>query len=96
MFSKLWGYVVAVGVFLAAILGAIFYGREKGKQADQAEVQNVTVKADVAAADTAQVESRDATDQAVEKLPEAPPQTVGSADPKTAAGELNSGGWAKN
>jgi hypothetical protein len=95
MFTKLYGYLVAFGALILAILGAIFYGREKGKEADEAKVANVEVKADVAAANTEQVESRDATDTAVNDLPAAPAQTVGTADPTTAAGKLDSGGWTK-
>ena len=95
MFTKLYGYLAGAGAIVLAILGAILYGREKGKQADEAKVQDITVKADVAAANTAQVESRDATDQAINALPEAPAQPVPTAAPDTAAGKHESGGWVQ-
>jgi len=88
--TKLKEAGIAVGVFLAALASAVLYGRMKGKQADQQEVENATVKTGVAEANQQQTDDRSKTDADVQKLPDAPAQTVGKADPSTAAGQLDS------
>lgn len=93
---KLQGYVYAFGAVLAAIAAAIFYGREKGKASEQRNTDAAKSDAATAQATTEQLESRHETDAEVQKLPDAPAQTVGNAAPGTAAGELRDNGWTRD
>lgn len=96
MWSKIWKWIVAAGLLLAAVAAIFLKGREAGKKVDEAKVVNAKVETEVAQANTVQVESRHETDVAVNNLPEAPAQQVASADPKTSAGQLDSGGWTRD
>jgi hypothetical protein len=87
--AKIGGYFWAIVAVLGAIAGAVLYGREKGEVAEETKTQNQVAKADVKVADAKQTESRDETNVQVEKLPDAPAQQVGTADPNTAAGKLS-------
>lgn len=88
LWLKLKGYLIAAGVFLAALGAAVLYGRSKGKAAEQVKTQAAQNAAATAQATNTQLESRHETDVEVQKLPDAPAQTVGTAAAGTAAGEL--------
>lgn len=94
--SKAWLYVCALGAVIAALAIAVFYGREKGKASMQVKIEQAHAAADAAKATTQQLESRHETDQAIEQLPAAPPQTIADADPATAAGQLRDDGWTRD
>lgn len=96
LWAKLWKWIVAIGALLLAVGGIFLKGRAAGKKADEAKVENAVVQTEVAQANTTQVESRHETDVAVQNLPEAPAQTVGTADPKTAAGQLRDDGFTRD
>lgn len=86
---------IAFSVFLTVITFGL-YMRSKGTQAQKVKTDAAVARADVAQANTAQVESRHETDIAVNNLPEAPAQSVATADPKTAAGELRDDGFTRD
>ena len=96
LWAKIWKYVIALGALLAAVAAIFLKGRSSGKKADEVKVVNAQVQTEVAQANTAQVESRHETDVAIDNLPEAPAQPVATADPKTSAGQLDSGGWTRD
>ena len=85
---KLKGYLIAAGVFLATLAGAVLYGRAKGKAAEQSKTRAAESVAAAAQAVVKQLESRHETDAQVQRLPDAPAQVVADADPATAAGRL--------
>lgn len=88
LWLKLKGYLIAAGALLAALAGAVLYGRAKGKAAEQGKTREAQEAATAAQAKAEQLESRHETDAQVQRLPDAPAQTVGAADPGTAAGRL--------
>jgi hypothetical protein len=91
---KLKGYLIAAGVFLAALAGAVLYGRAKGKAAEQVKTRAAQDEAATAQAKAEQLEARHETDAAVERLPDAPPGvSLGDAPPDSAAGRLSD--WAE-
>lgn len=97
LFAKLWGYLAAALAILVAIVIAIVYGREKGKASMQAKVDTAQSKADAATAIIHTVEARDATDQAIQNLPQpVAPSPVDSADPGSAADRLHTGGFTRD
>lgn len=89
LWAKLWGYIVAAGAVVVAIGAAILYGREKGKEAMQPKVDAANANAEAATINEQHLETRHDTDAAVQALPEAPAQPLGTAVPGTAAGELS-------
>jgi hypothetical protein len=91
---KLKGYLIAAGALLAALAGAVLYGRSKGKAAEQGKTREAKEAATAAQATAKQLESRHETDAEVQRLPDAPAQAVGDADPATAAGRLQS--WTRD
>ena len=95
--AKLKTWALALFAVLAAIATAGLYGRHKGKQAaEQAEAVRDAVANAQAAQDIIQTqEKRNATDAEVQRLPDAPAQHVGDADPNTAAGKLRDG-WTRD
>jgi hypothetical protein len=96
--AKLKTWALALFAVLAAIATALLYGRHKGKQAaEQAEAARDTKANAQAAQDIIKTqESRHETDAEVQRLPDAPAQQVGTADPDTAAGRLDSYGWTRD
>jgi hypothetical protein len=88
--ARLKTYALALFAALAAIAGVLLYGRHKGKQAaEQAEAARDAQANAQAAQETIKTqESRHETDAEVQRLPDAPAQRVGDADPDTAAGKL--------
>jgi hypothetical protein len=89
LWARLYGWVMALGALVAAVGAAWLYGRHQGKEAAQ----------DKAAAESAQANARaqhdrNEVDNETAKLPDAPPQKVGDADPDTAAGRLRD--WTRD
>jgi thiamine biosynthesis lipoprotein ApbE len=93
---KLKGYLIAAGAMLAALVGLYLAGRAKGKAAEQARTREAQEAAATAQAANKQLESRHETDSEVQRLPDAPAQTVATADPATAAGKLRDDGWLRD
>ena len=95
--AKLKTWALALLAVIAANGSAWLYGRRGGKKAaEQAEAARDAQANAQAAQDVIQTqESRHATDQAVQQLPDAPAQAVGDADPTTAAGRLRDG-WTRD
>lgn len=94
--AKLKEWAAIIGSLLLAILTFGLYARSRGVASQEAKTANAQVQTEVAQANTAQVESRHETDAAIDNLPEAPAQPVATADPKTSAGQLDSGGWTRD
>lgn len=91
LWARLYGWVMALGALVAAVGAAWLYGRHQGKEA-QEDKQAV---ADAQANAQAQ-HDRNEVDNETAKLPDAPPQKVGDADPNTAAGRLRDDGWLRD
>jgi hypothetical protein len=89
--ARLYGLIAAAGLLLAAWL----LGRQKGKQAGEADAQAARNDAANANAKAEQLESRHETDAQVAALPDAPAQRVGDAAPGTAAGRLRDD-WSRD
>jgi len=96
LWAKVWKWVCALGAVLAAIGGIWLWGREKGKASEQVKTRDAQEAAATAQATVEQLESRHATDTAVQNLPAAPLQTIADADPTTAAGKLRDDGWVRD
>lgn len=86
--GRLKAWCAGLLVFLAALAGAVLYGRAKGKAAEQVKTREAQEAATAAQAVVKQLESRHETDAQVQRLPDAPAQVVADADPATAAGRL--------
>jgi type II secretory pathway pseudopilin PulG len=93
--AKLKTWALALLAVLAAIAGALLYGRRKGRQAaEQAEaVRDAQANAQAAQQVIQAHEVRDEVEAENAKLPKAGPQAVATADPDTAAGRLRDDGW---
>lgn len=96
--SRVYGGLAALGAVLLAIASAVLYGRRKGKQAaEQAEaVRDVQANAQAAQQVIHAHEVRNEVEVENAKLPDAPAQAVGTADPATAAGKLRDDGWVRD
>jgi len=94
LWAKVWKWVCALGALLAAIGGIWLWGREKGKASEQVKTRDAQEATATAQATAQQLESRHETDAQVQRLPDAPAQTVGAADPATAAGRLQD--WTRD
>lgn len=95
LWAKVWKWVAAIGALAAVIAGIFLKGRESGKQSQQVKVDQATQDAQVAKQTAQAVETRHDIDQTVSNLPQAPAQTVASADPDSAAGKLRDNGWVR-
>lgn len=93
---KLKSYLIAAGALLAALAGAVLYGRAKGKAAEQGKTREAQQAATAAQAAVHAHEVRDEVENETAKLPDAPPQSVAIADPATAAGRLRDDGWTRD
>lgn len=95
--ARLKTYALALFAALAAIAGVLLYGRHKGKQAaEQAEAARDAEANAKAAQQVIQAhEVRNEVEAENAKLPDAGPQTVATADPATAAGQLRDDGWVR-
>lgn len=98
MISRLKSWALALLAILAAIATAGLYGRRKGRQAAEKDEEARDAQAAAQAAqDTIHAhEVRNEVEAEVSKLPDAPTQTVGAADPATAAGRLRDDGWTRD
>jgi len=96
LWAKVWKLVCALGALLAAIGGIWLWGREKGKASEQVKTRDAQEDAATAQATTRQLESRHETDTEVQRLPDAPAQTVETAAAGTAAGKLRDNGWMRD
>jgi hypothetical protein len=94
LWAKVWKWVCALGALLAAVAGIYLAGRSKGKAAERVKTRAAQDAAEAAQATNQQLESRHETDVEVQRLPDAPAQTVGTADPGTAAGKLQD--WTRD
>lgn len=74
LWTKLYGYVIALGSFLLLIAGAVFYGWRKGRTGVQAKVAEAQAqqKVNTAQAIVARNEVRTDDDAQVAKLPSNP------------------------
>lgn len=95
--AKLKTWALALFAVLAAIASALLYGRHKGKQAaEQAEAaRDAQANAQTAQQVIQAHEVRNEVEAENAKLPDAPAQTVVTADPGTAAGQLRDDGWVR-
>jgi hypothetical protein len=96
LLAKFWKWIAALGAVLAAIGSIYLAGRTKGKAVEAIKTQAAKQAAATAQATTEQLESRHETDAVIAKLPDAPVQTVGTADLGTAAGQLLTGDWLRD
>lgn len=93
---KLW---LAIAAAVLVALGATWVaGRRRGaqtqQQADEAKQAQANLQAAQQRADAQ--ETRNEVEAEVQELPAAPPQTVATADPATAAGKLRDDGWVRD
>lgn len=98
IWTRLRAWVIAAGAVLIAIASAWLYGRRQGKVAQQQADAYRDAQANARAAQQradAQ-ETRNEVEAEVSQLPPAPPQTVATADPSTAAGKLRDDGWVRD
>jgi hypothetical protein len=95
--TTLGRWFVGIGVLIAAIGAACLYWFERGKRTqadtDKAKDAQSLVEAAQEAVNAANV--RKDVDNETAKLPDAPAQTVASAAPATAAGQLRDDGWVR-
>jgi hypothetical protein len=90
-------WIVGIGAVLLGILALAYTAFLKGKHAqvakDQAKDAQSLAEAAQEAVNAANV--RKDVDNETAKLPDAPPQSVATADPATAAGQLRDDGWVR-
>lgn len=97
---KTW--VIAVLVAVLAAGAAYLLGRKQGSSAATAEagaqqqVQTAENNAAAAQAAAAHAEVRHEVESETAALPDAPAQTMATADPSTAAGQLRDDGWTRD
>lgn len=96
LWAKAWKGICALGALLAAVLGVYLAGRSKGKAVEQVNTQAAQNAAATAQATVHAHEVRNEVEIETAKLPDAPPQQVGTADPATAAGKLRDDGWTRD
>lgn len=96
LWAKAWKYIVALGVLFAAVAAIFLKGRAAGVKTMQAKVSNADASAAAATINTKALESRHETDVAVQKLPDAPAQSVATAASGTAAAELRDSGFTRD
>ena len=94
--AKIKEYAAIAFSVLLAIVTFGLYARRKGVESMQVKVDNADAGAAAATVNTQQLESRHVTDVQVDKLPDAPAQNVGAADPATAAGKLRDDGFTRD
>jgi len=88
LWSKCWGWICALGVLIVAFGSAYLAGMRKGKDDQQAKVDNATQEAQSANQAAQAVETRHDVDTEVSQLPQAPAQDVATSNPSSAAGRL--------
>lgn len=94
---KLGRWIVGIGAVLAAIGAACLYWFERGKrtQASKDKARDAQSLAQAAQEAVNAANVRKDVDNEAAKLPDAPPQTLATADPATAAGQLRDDGWVR-
>jgi len=95
LWTKMRGWLVGAGVFLAALGAAVLYGRAKGKAAEQGKTRDAQEAATAATEQVKANEVRHEVEVETARLPDAPPQKVADADPASAAGKLRDDGWVR-
>lgn len=95
-------WIVGIGAVLAGIAALAYVAFRKGKraQADTDAAKGAEASQRAAQAETKAIQhaaqTRQDVDNAITTLPDAPAQTVATADPATAAGELRTDGWMRD
>ena len=97
LWSKARNWVLGILGFLAIVTGAFTVGRLRGKKAQQSTEALGNSLAQVAQdkAQSHDIEARHEVENQTAGLPDAPAQSVGTADPSTAAGRLRDEGWTR-
>lgn len=99
--TRMGRYLVGIGAVLVtlaiAIAGSFLYGRRKGAnaQADQDKAKDAQSLAEAAQEAVNAANVRKDVDNETAKLPDAPVQSVATADPHSAAGQLRDDGWVR-
>lgn len=81
LWAKVWKWIVAAGVLLAAVAAIFLKGRAAGVKTMQAKVEAAKDEAVVAVATNQQLESRNETDAAIDAIPDAPAGPAGTPAP---------------
>lgn len=91
-------WLVGIGAVAAALGVAWYLTLRKGKQEQAAidEAKDAAEQVQVAQQIQHAAQTRAEVDSETAKLPDAPAQTVATADPHTAAGELRTDGWVRD
>lgn len=91
-------WIVGIGAVLAGIAALAYEAFRKGKhaQANTDAAKDAKAAQEATAAIQAASQTRTEVDNAITTLPDAPAQTVATADPATAAGELRTDGWVRD
>lgn len=108
LWAKASKWLAIAGALIAAIGAALAFGFLKGEKtgAAKGDAEAAKAKADAAEreaalaasdqqAQQAAIDAASEVHDAIQKLPDAPAQQVGTADPSTAAGELRDDGWVR-
>lgn|SRR6185437_7838558 len=108
LWAKASKWLAIAGAVIAATGAALAFGFLKGEKtgAAKGEAEAATTKAQAAEHEAAVAASDQKAEQAaqqaaseveneIQKLPDAPAQQVGTADPHSAAGELRDDGWVR-
>jgi gas vesicle protein len=95
--TRIGRWIVGIGAVIAAIAVAVLVAFVKGKhaQADTDKAKDAGAAQQAAQEVTDAANTRQEVDNATAKLPDAPTQTVATADPASAAGELRDDGWMR-
>ena len=95
--SKVGRWLAMVGGFLLALaIFALYVWRKATKhQADTDEAKDAAEQVQAAHQIQHAAQTRAEVESETAKLPDAPAQTVATADPATAAGELRTDGWVR-
>lgn len=91
-------WIVGIGAVLAALAVALYVAFRKGKhaQADTDAAKDATEQAQAAQQVVQAATTRQEVEHETEQLPAAPAQTVATADPHSAAGQLRDDGWLRD
>lgn len=96
--TTLGRWIVGIGaVVLAALaLAAAAFLKGKHAQADTDDAKDATEQAQAAQQVVQAATTRQEVEHETQQLPDAPTQTVATADPATAAGALRTDGWLRD
>lgn len=92
------GVLAVVGALIAALAIEFVKGEREGKREGLAEAAQRSVKEanDAAQQEKQAVQTASEVQNEIQKLPDAPAQTVGTAAAGTAAGDLRDDGWVRS